>query len=317
MMRPRLRKRTALTLAILAGLGIVVVGQQWPTPFADAGAELADAASPAVGVADEALSAVGYVWSGLHGLLNRHREMERLRRENERLREWRAEAQRLEWENASLRALNGVRPQPPQRSLTAQVIGGASGPFQHSVLADAGKEEGVRDGAPVVDGHGLVGRVTGVASHSARILLLTDVNSRVPVVLRESGARAILAGDGSDLPVLVLLSSRAGIQTGEWVVTSGQGGLYANGLAVGRVEKITPDEVRVAPFARLGALGFVRFLEPRGEPYFASPPSIIAPASACSCESSSSSPPQDAPELRPSSEPQSAVAPRTDSGDHD
>lgn len=316
-MRPRLNRHIALALAVLAGVAIVVIGQKWPQPFADAGAELADAASPAIGVADEALGAVGYVWSGLHGLLDRHREMERLRRENERLREWQAEAGRLEWENASLRALNEVRPQPSQRSLTAQVIGGASGPFQHSVLADAGEEEGVRDGAPVVDGHGLVGRVTGVASHSARILLLTDVNSRVPVVLRESGTRAILAGDGSDLPVLVLLSSRSGIQTGEWVVTSGHGGLYANGLAVGRIESISPDEVRVAPFARLGTLGFVRILEPRGEPFFASPPSIIAPAAACSCEPSPSSLPQTAPAPRDSSQPQSTLAPRTGGGDHD
>lgn len=312
-MRPRLRRRNALALAILAGVGIVVVGQQWPKPFEQAGAELANAASPAVSVADEALRVAGTVWFGMRGLLDRQREMERLRRENERLHEWRAEAERLEWENASLRALTEVRPQPAQRSLTAQVIGGASGPFQHSVLADAGEEEGVRDGAPVVDGHGLVGRVTDVASHSARILLLTDINSRVPVVLRESGARAILAGDGSDLPVLVLLSSRADIQTGEWVVTSGHGGLYANGMAVGRVEDIRPDEVRVAPFARLGTLGFVRILEPRGEPSFASPTSIIAPAAECPC----ASPPKEDSALQDPSQPQSILAPRTDSRDHE
>lgn len=284
-MLTRLPRKAYVALAAVFGVGILVAGQIRPDPFDSTGVALTDAASPTTSVADSALRVTGNVLARLRGVLDRQRELDRLRRENLRLREWQAEAERLEWENASLRALNDVRPQPSQRSLTAQIIGGASGLFRHSIVADAGTESGVQDGAPVVDGRGLVGRVAGVASGTARILLLTDVSSRIPVVLRESGTRAILAGDGSDLPVLLLLSSRAAVQTGERVVTSGQGGLFEAGIEVGRIEAISPNAVRVAPFARFGSLGFVRILEPRSAPSFDAPVSIIGLAPSCNCES--------------------------------
>lgn len=282
--RPRSRGTLSFALCVFAATAAVAAGQFWPEPFRRAGSAVSNAASPAIGAASEVLRGVGGVWTGALDLVDLRRELERARRENERLREWRAEAQYLESENAVLRALFGVRPQPARQSLTAQVIGGASGPYQHSILANAGEVEGVRDGAPAVDGSGLVGRVVAVGRSSSRILLLTDVNSRVPVVLRESGARAILAGDGSNLPTL-LLSSRSNPQTGELIVTSGDGGLYGPGLPVGRVEAITASTIRVAPFARFGALEFVRILErPRGQE-LAEPAAIVTPAPPCPCPS--------------------------------
>ncbi len=156
-----------------------------------------------------------------------------LRREIQRLRAWREAAQQFEQENARLRALNNVRLAPSMGYTTGEVIADSGGPFLQSGLANVGHRDGVQDGAAVMDGSGLVGRVVGTGAHSARILFVTDYSSRVPVEIRPSGKRAILSGDATVAPRLDFLEDPEGMTPGERVVTSGDGGVFPPGLPVG------------------------------------------------------------------------------------
>ena len=146
-----------------------------------------------------------------------------LREENERLRRWRAAAQSLESENARLRGLLNFHPEAEATFITGRVIGDSGGAFLRSVLVDIGGRDGVRKGAAAIDGNGLVGRVAEVGQRSARILLITDLNSRIPVLVGDKRERAILAGDNSDLARLVYLPpersigpGRSGRDIGPW-----------------------------------------------------------------------------------------------------
>ncbi len=189
-----------------------------------------------------------------------HAQNRELRREIQRLRAWRDAAQSLERENAQLRALNNVRLAPRMGFATGEVIADSGGPFGRSVLVNIGARDGVRDGAAVVDGAGLVGRVVGVGEEVSRALLLTDFDSRVPVKILPSGRRAILTGDGTGAPRLSFLAEPEAIAIGQQILTSGDGGVFPPDLPVGVVAALGERSARAHLAADYARLEFVRVL---------------------------------------------------------
>ena len=186
-------------------------------------------------------------------------ERNRLREENERLKGWQARAQRLEQQAVALAQLAHVVGEHPAEFLTARVISGNGGPFVRVALLDAGREQGVKAGNPAMSAQGLVGRVVASGKISARLLLLTDFNSRVPVVIGQDAVRAVMQGDNSPLPKIAYLPPGAQIKPGDDVTTSGVGGLFPRGLKVGIVVD-TGDVLRIEPAARLDRLDYVSVL---------------------------------------------------------
>jgi rod shape-determining protein MreC len=189
---------------------------------------------------------------------------------------WRTEAVTLRYENARLKALLGVRTDPPLPMVFAHTILDARGPFSNSRLADAGSARGVVEGNPVLSDHGLIGRVVGVASGVSRIMLLTDVQSRTPVLIVRTNGRAILAGDGGGNPVLTYLRSHDAPRDGDRVLTSGDGGVIPRGLPVGSVARGIDGVWRVALDSDAAPLDDVRILLFRDFSQLA-PPDALAP----------------------------------------
>ena len=157
------------------------------------------------------------------------RELAALREENAGLREdkvrllqWQTVARRLEAETKALRALLNFVPGPEASYVTARVIGDTGGAFAHALVLNAGFRAGVRKGQAVVTGDGLVGRVAGVGTRSTRVILITDMNSHIPVLVERTRTRAILAGDNSEVLRLIRLPPGAEVSPGDRVVTSGQ-----------------------------------------------------------------------------------------------
>ncbi|MEM7525466.1 MAG: rod shape-determining protein MreC, partial [Pseudomonadota bacterium] len=128
-----------------------------------------------------------------------------------------------------------------------------------------------------VDGEGLVGRVVGVGDRAARLLLLTDFNSRVPVKVLPSGRRAILTGANDDAPRLSFLDAVAGVASGDRVVTSGDGGVFPPDLLVGAVAVIGEYGARVQVSADYERLEFVRVLRYRPSTRIDEPGGLILP----------------------------------------
>lgn len=186
-------------------------------------------------------------------------ELEQLRAENERLKSWEWRAQDLERRLADVSALARAVPAQPLPFLTAKVVANSSGPFVRSSIIDAGRGQGVKSGYPVIGAEGLVGRVLESGNGVARILLLTDHNSRIPVLVGRDGARAILIGDNSGRPRLDFLGENVRVSNGDDVSTSGVGGMFPRGLRIGQVIASGPAP-RVAPLARLDDLVYVSVL---------------------------------------------------------
>ncbi len=195
------------------------------------------------------------------------KEVESLRAELSQLRTWRTRAQTLDAENRELRRLLQAGPPIEARFIGARIIGDSGSAFVRSMLINAGAERGVQKGFAVISAAGLIGRVVETGTHSSRVLLITDLNSRVPVRIESSRDRGILAGNNSDLVRLIFLPVTSTVRTGDRIVTSGHGGVFPPGLPVGEVSEVKrTDEghlgtIRVRPFVNWNQIEHVRVVD--------------------------------------------------------
>ena len=189
-----------------------------------------------------------------------HAENARLREQNARLTAWRDRAHVLASENALLRRLTNHVAEYGETFVTARVVGDSGGVYARTVLVNGGAVNGIAKGDAVVNGDGLVGRVAETGWRSARVLLVTDLNSRIPVLAERTRARAILAGNNSGLPGLDFVSPNAQLRPGDRVVTSGHGGMFPPSVPVGRVVAPPDGPIRIRPFADVDRLETVRIL---------------------------------------------------------
>lgn len=194
-------------------------------------------------------------WTDLRG------EVARLRQENARLRSWEQAGSALVAENENLKSLLKFHAEPQATSLTARVIATTGAPYAASMIVTAGAREGVRKNMAAVNEDGLVGRVIEVGEWSARILLLHDPESRVPIVVQEDGTRAILAGLGNGGLELRYLPSDAVLRPGMRLLTSGHGGLLPPNLPVATIAADGDGALNVVPAADSRRLNFVRLLD--------------------------------------------------------
>ena len=119
----------------------------------------------------------------------------------------------------------------------ARSYGEVNSPFVRSSLIDVGKKNNIQKGYAVSTVDGLYGHVQRVGSKSSRVLLLSDINSRISVMSLRSNSRAIMSGNNNDFPNLIFSNNYQGWLEGDTVLTSGDGGMLPPGLEVGSVIK--------------------------------------------------------------------------------
>ncbi|HVI33381.1 MAG TPA: rod shape-determining protein MreC [Phenylobacterium sp.] len=222
-------------------------------------------------VSDRVLTPVGEVlsapgrWTGagvdsVRGYFFAVSENRRLKAELREMRQWRDVAIALRDTNERYRTLLGLKTDPPIPMVAARIVTDSRGPYANTRLANAGREKGVKPGNPVMSEHGLVGRVIGVTDGASRILLLTDIASRTPVMIDRTNSRAILTGDGGPNPKLEYLRGLDPVKQGDRVLTSGDGGVLPRGLPVGTAVKGLDGRWRVVLASDRSAIDFVRIL---------------------------------------------------------
>ena len=189
-----------------------------------------------------------------------YEQNQQLRDELQQMKAWKEAALQLEQKNARLLDLSQVRLDPKLTHVTGVVLADSGSPFRQSVLLNVGERDGIRDGWATMDGIGLVGRISGVGQRTSRVILLTDANSRLPVMVQPSGQKAILSGDNSLLPPLDFLENADEVRPGDRVVTSGDGAVFPAGLLVGQVAMGTDKRLRVVLSADYQRLEFLRVL---------------------------------------------------------
>lgn len=258
--RQALAKLT-LPVLIVAAFGLMLLGKADAVLAERARMGLADALAPIYAVLAGPLSRVRGTLADADDLVAIRAENARLRDENERLRRWQSVALALDAENQRLKGnLNWV-PDPAPSYVTARVVNEAGGVYARAVLLSLGPNHGITKGEIALDERGLVGRVTEVGTRTARVLLITDLNSRIPVTLENSRARAILVGTNGDRPRLLYWSEGTPPAEGERVVTSAEANVFPANLPVGIVHYSATNAPEVEPAARLDRLEIVRIFD--------------------------------------------------------
>ncbi|MEL7231293.1 MAG: rod shape-determining protein MreC, partial [Pseudomonadota bacterium] len=148
--------------------------------------------------------------------------------------------------------------EPGGSEVTARAMAETNGPFAEGLLVNAGAQNGIKDGYFAENDRGLVGRVVSVGQRSARILKVTDFNSRVPVMGEASGLRAIMYGGRDQRGRLQDRPELGTFIEGERILTSGEGGLFPRGVVVGWVFDVETQQPKVRLAMQEGQLGYVR-----------------------------------------------------------
>ncbi|MFD1785742.1 rod shape-determining protein MreC [Phenylobacterium terrae] len=217
-------------------------------------------AAPVGGVLSTPLRWVGSGVDTVRGYFFAVSENRRLKAELQEMRQWRDLAVALRDTNDRYKTLLGLQTDPPIPMVAARVVQDSRGPFSQARIANAGREKGIQAGHPVMSEKGLVGRVVGVTDGASRILTLTDIASRTPVMIDRTNARAILTGDGGPNPRLEYLRGHEPVKEGDRVVTSGDGGMLPRGLPVGVAVKGLDGRWRVALASDSAPIDYVRIL---------------------------------------------------------
>jgi len=256
-----LLQRFAYLLLIGAAVALILVGKIEAVLVERLRGHFSDGAGPLLEIISEPIRLARAGAEHAVELADLIEENQRLREENARLLQWRVFAKKLEGENQTLKSLLRFDPGPQARFVSARAIADVGGAFARAVLLNVGQNKGVRAGLPAMTGDGLVGRVAHVGQRTSRVLLLTDIKSRVPVVVGEPPERAILAGDNSDNPKLAFLDGEGPLKPGDLIVTSGHGGVFPPGLPIGVVAGDVAGETWVQTFVDWRKLEYLRLLD--------------------------------------------------------
>lgn len=244
------RRRFSLPLVLMVAAGALMAAHVVARPTLDRLQQVVfDVAAPVISAAQKPIDEVQDRFDALAAWATIRHENEALKAENEKLKEWYQAALMLESENKALRDLLNVDSEQAEKFVTTRVIADGSSAYAKSLVIEGGRTSGIFKGQGVVSHEGLIGRVIESGSRTARVLLLQDINSRIPVLVEGSNERAILAGTNGTMPTLDHLALDHKVASGQRVVTSGLGGLFPFGLPVGETVVNVDGSVGVKLYA--------------------------------------------------------------------
>jgi rod shape-determining protein MreC len=256
----------ALTSAIflIGSVAILAISLLSPLSVEGVRTSLMDMAAPVIHTVNAPLRYVSDLVRNTSGLASLQQHNADLKEENVRLKEWYLKARTLQTENTELKTLLNLKSSAVQRFATAEILADTASPFAKSIMIKAGQDDGIIKGAAVIGASGVVGRVIEAGNKTSRVLLLSDMNSRIPVIIDIDGQplNAMLAGRNDDYPNLHHIPEGQIIKDGAHIVTSGLGGIYPRGLAVGQVRLDPNGTMHVVPYIDINELTYLQITLP-------------------------------------------------------
>jgi rod shape-determining protein MreC len=198
---------------------------------------LLDIMAPGEKLADSAVKGVWTIWDGYFALVGVHDENLKLQAENDQLRMQIQQQDEAIREAARLRAFLGMADAGIGKTVAARVIGRDTSRLQ-TITIDKGQDDGVRANNSVVTPDGVVGRVLSVATRSAVVQLITDAQSEVAAMLRESRVQALFKGTGGRDLELDYIEDDYGIEIGAEIITSGLDQVHPKGLPLATISTV-------------------------------------------------------------------------------
>ena len=188
--------------------------------------------------------------------LNLYNEIIKLKEENAQLQEQIYDPGFLIFENKQLRQLLDEQVTSSANFVSARVILDKQSPYLNSFIINSGSNKEIKNSMAALDGKNFIGRIVDVNFFSSRVLLVTDLNSKIPVLVEPSGHHAILSGHGTNEPTLEYLPENHKVQSGNKVYTSGKEGIFSPGIPIGEV-RVGTEKIFVSLFSDISQIMFV------------------------------------------------------------
>ena len=187
---------------------------------------------------------------------NLYNEIIKLKEENAQLQEQIYDPGFLIFENKQLRQLLDEQVTSSANFVSARVILDKQSPYLNSFIINSGSNKEIKNSMAVLDGKSFIGRIVDVNFFSSRVLLITDLNSKISVLIEPSGHHAILSGRGTNKPTLEYLPENHKVQSGNKVYTSGKEGIFSPGIPIGEV-RMDAEKIFVSLFSDISQIMFV------------------------------------------------------------
>mgnify|MGYP001412126984 FL=1 len=253
-------------IIILLGFALIFVGKADMLAVRTVQTGFSALFAPLFNVVATPVRAVETMFEGMRTVASLREETVRLRAENERLKRWQRRSEILESENRQLRTVLGAVIPADRQAVTARAIAAPGSSFSHTMMITHGTDKRIHRGDPVVTADGLVGYIIEASKRHSWVLMLSDVNSRIPILLSTSSWPGLAIGQNSDMLSLSFLPLEAVPKENELVLTSGHGEILPPGLPVGRVIKGVGREYYIQPVVDLRKVSFVSILvRPEGQ----------------------------------------------------
>ncbi len=219
-----------------------------------------DVTGPVMHVVEFPSRVIYKVYTYFYDLSHIYSENRSLRLENKQMMILQNKVRTLEVENQLLERLLNYTPPAEATFISAKIIAESGDNFTHTLLVYIGDND-VKKGQIVLGDESVIGRIDKVSGKYAKVILVTDINSKIPVVVERTRARGILSGNNTSMPLLIFTRSTADIQEGDVVVTSGVGGMFPAGLPVGFISSMKKGEIEVETMADISRVEYVRIVD--------------------------------------------------------
>ena len=143
---------------------------------------------------------------------------------------------------------------------TSRIVGDFSNYFNGTLIVNSGKEENIKLDMPVSGSNGIIGRISHVGENLSRVLLISNINSRIPVIISEDGYHGMLVGQGRENPTIEYVEHIEKISIGDLVTTSGKGGVFPPFQLIGQVVGKKSNKIEISIFENIATLSHVKLL---------------------------------------------------------
>ena len=188
--------------------------------------------------------------------INLYSEYSQLKEENVQLKDQVYDPNFLIFENKQLRKLLDEQVASSVNLISSRMILDKRSPYLNSFIINSGSNKKIKKSMAVLDGKNFIGRIVNVNFFSSRVLLVSDLNSKIPAVVEPAGYHAILSGTGKAKPILEFLPENHTVQSGNKVYTSGKEGIFSPGIPIGEVI-MDAENILVSLFSDLTQITFV------------------------------------------------------------
>jgi len=207
-------------------------------------------------IASSPVKGAASFFSGAKKHITLYSKYEKLKVENEELKNKISSSDFLILENTQLKEIISEQVDASSEFVSSRVMLDKQSPYLNSFILNSGGNKKIKKGMAVLDGKNFIGRIVDVNYFSSRVLLVSDLNSKIPIIIEPHGYQGILSGHGRKKPSLEYLPENNTVENGDKVYTSGKEGIFSPGIPIGEIQ-ITKKEVEVNLFSDLNQITFV------------------------------------------------------------